>query len=300
MSRTADPLAVYLEVLFGRARLSTLVEVRWRTPSGMNHRFIPAGDHAQIEQEVLKRGVSTDVYVGVLPRWRPAGSRRSIVGDGRTVWVDLDLETAARALEPIDPVPSLTIASGGPGHLHAYWTLAKAMPPRVIERANRRLAWALGGDLGSTDATRILRPPSTIHCGRGGAPVELVAASDNRPCRLAQLVGGLPDPPGLTRDPRRSTRRADSSTDTLLSVSPDRYVALLTGQPAGRSRKVRCPLHEDQTASLHVYTEPERGWFCFGCRRGGTVYDLAAGMWHLEPRGEGFRVLQTRLRQLLA
>jgi hypothetical protein len=34
------------------------------------------------------------------------------------------------------------------------------------------------------------------------------------------------------------------------------------GSRVGRSRKVRCPLHEDRTASLHVYREPERGWYC--------------------------------------
>jgi hypothetical protein len=29
--------------------------------------------------------------------------------------------------------------------------------------------------------------------------------------------------------------------------------------------------------SLHVYDTPARGWYCFGrCRRGGTIYDLAA------------------------
>ena len=46
-----------------------------------------------------------------------------------------------------------------------------------------------------------------------------------------------------------------------------------------RHGKIRCPFHPDGTPSLHVYPTPEQGWFCFGCRRGGTIYDLAAEVW---------------------
>jgi hypothetical protein len=28
-----------------------------------------------------------------------------------------------------------------------------------------------------------------------------------------------------------------------------------------------------------VYQEPGRGWYCFGCGRGGSIYDLAALLW---------------------
>jgi len=298
-SQIDDPLALYLEVLFVRARPSTLVEIRWRTRAGMSRRFIPAADRSAIAREVLQRGSFTDVYLGVLPRWRAAGDRRSVVGDGRTVWVDLDLDTAIRALEPVDPAPALCVASGAPGHVHAYWSLTRAVPPGVIERSNRRLAWALGGDLASTDAARILRPPSTLHHRRGGAPVRLLSASADRPCRLGSLVGGLSDPPGLPPSRRRARKRR-SNGDELLAVAPERYVRVLTGQAVGRGRKVRCPLHADGHASLHVYPEPERGWFCFGCRRGGSVYDLAAGIWRIEPHGDEFRALRARLLRLLA
>jgi hypothetical protein len=69
-------------------------------------------------------------------------------------------------------------------------------------------------------------------------------------------------------------------------------------------------LHDDRTASLHVYPEPERGWFCFGCRRGGSIYDLAAGIWlpwagspreaDRPLRGREFLELRQRLSRLLA
>lgn len=291
-------LAAYLDVLFARARPSTFMEVRWRARGGMAHRFVPVADrHASIEL-IRATGSRTDVYVGVLPRWRPAGSRGAIVGDGRVVWVDLDTDLAARALEPVEPAPSLVVASGGVGHLHAYWALTAGAPPHVIERANRRLAWALGGDLNSTDAARILRPPATINHGRAEADVRLVSASGAR-CRLGELTGGLLDPPGVTTSPE-AKRRSRGRRDVLLEVEPERYVAALTGQRVGRSRKVRCPLHDDATPSLHVYREPAHGWFCFGCRRGGSVYDLAADLWRVEARGAEFLALRERLSRVLS
>ncbi len=72
-----------------------------------------------------------------------------------------------------------------------------------------------------------------------------------------------------------------------------------TGQSVGRSRKVHCPLHGDDTPSLHVYRDARGGWFCFGCGRGGTVYDLAAALWGRELRGRGFAALRADLHALL-
>lgn len=289
--------SLYLDVLFARARPSTLIELRWRTATGMGRRFVTVADRAVAAQLVTEIGARTDVYVGALPRWRPRGGRAAIVGDARTVWVDLDSDVAARALEPVDPAPSMVVASGGAGHLHVYWSLTAGVPPGAVERANRRLAWALGGDLNSADAARILRPPATVNHGRDGAEVCLVG-SGGAPVRLGDLIGGLADPPGAAAPssrPRPSIRRRG---DALLDLEPELYIARLTGLRVGRSRKVRCPLHEDGTPSLHVYRDPERGWYCFGCRRGGSVYDLAAALWRVEPRGASFVALRERLTSM--
>jgi hypothetical protein len=47
-----------------------------------------------------------------------------------------------------------------------------------------------------------------------------------------------------------------------------------------RGGDVRCPLpdHKEQNPSCRVYPTPERGWICFGCQRGGTIYDFASLM----------------------
>ncbi len=276
-----DVLASYLGGLFGRARASTLVEVRWRTAGGMRRRFVRADALERVASTIRSLGVGTDVYVGVLPRWRPAGARADVVGDGRTVWVD-------RA-------PSLVVASGAEGHVHAYWRLRRAVAPSVIERANGRLAFALGGDLRAGDAARILRPPGTVN-HKHDAPVRL-AYCEPSAVGLGELVGGLPDAPSWRPQPR--ARRAWSRPRRLDVLAPEVYVRRLTGQEVGRSRKVRCPLHDDETPSLHVYAEADQGWFCFGCGRGGTVYDLAAALWGRELRGRGFAALRADLHALL-
>lgn len=288
--------AVYVDALFARARRSTLIEIRWRTRLGMARRFVAVASRAEAVGQIVDLAARTDVYVGVLPRWRPAGGRSAIVNDARVVWIDIDSSSAAEALERVDPAPSVLVASGGPEHVHAYWTLTAGVPPRVIERANRRLAWALGGDMASTDAPRILRPAGTVNHARGGTRVRSLSEAPDRAVRLGDLVGGLADPPAARPV---STAQRSHGSDALLEVAPVRYVEVLTGRRVGRNGKVRCPLHDDRTASLHVYATPERGWFCFGCRNGGTAYDLAGAIWGVELRGAGFLAVRERLTALL-
>jgi hypothetical protein len=87
--------------------------------------------------------------------------------------------------------------------------------------------------------------------------------------------------------------------DPLLAIVPDVYVRRLLGVEVPRHRKVPCPFHEDRHASLHVYETPGRGWYCFGaCRRGGTIYDLAAPLYDYTARGEDFLRLRAELHRL--
>jgi DNA primase len=58
--------------------------------------------------------------------------------------------------------------------------------------------------------------------------------------------------------------------------------------------------HEDRTPSLHVYDDPERGWYCFGCGRGGSIYDLASLLWQRETHGRDFIELRRELEALVA
>jgi len=119
-----------------------------------------------------------------------------------------------------------------------------------------------------------------------------------RRMRAADVVGGLSDPP----QPRRVSAPgpdANHGDDPLLTIPPEVYVRRLLGVEVPRHRKVPCPFHPDQHASLHVYESAARGWYCFGrCRRGGTIYDLAAPLYGYDPRGESFLRLKSELRRL--
>ena len=244
-------------------------------------------------------GRRTDVYVGCAPRTRRHGGRDA-VDRAFVLWADCDGEDAVAALHDFEPSPAIVIASGSGSNCHAYWPLTQPLGRDEVERANRRLALALGADPASADAARILRVPGTrSHKHDPPTAVDAIRLDTSRPVDAADVVGSLPDPPAPT--PRRgpvmsAARRGD---DPLLAIAPDLYVRRLLGVDVPRHRKVPCPFHEDRHASLHVYETAERGWYCFGaCRRGGTIYDLAAPLYGYTARGDDFLRLRTELRRL--
>jgi hypothetical protein len=105
--------------------------------------------------------------------------------------------------------------------------------------------------------------------------------------------------PTIDRDPleRRWTARGlrDIGADPLLRIVPALYVSKLLGVQARAGRKVHCPFHADERASLHVYPTAARGWCCFSCGRGGSIYDLAAALWGIGTRGREFVKLRRSL-----
>jgi hypothetical protein len=120
-------------------------------------------------------------------------------------------------------------------------------------------------------------------------------------CPFHELSGGEATAGGVL--PARSLADASSNDrvwpDPLLLVPPPVYFERLTGLRVGRSGKLRCLFHDDQHPSLHVYPEAGRGWYCFGCGRGGSVYDLAALLSGRKTRGADFVELRRELEELL-
>jgi CHC2 zinc finger len=52
------------------------------------------------------------------------------------------------------------------------------------------------------------------------------------------------------------------------------YYPGLNLESASRDLVSKCPLHDESTASFHIYTEKNR-WYCFGaCAKGGSAIDL--------------------------
>jgi hypothetical protein len=86
--------------------------------------------------------------------------------------------------------------------------------------------------------------------------------------------------------------------DPIMEVPPTIYVPALTGLELNRFGFIVCPLHADTDPSLKVYDDAERGWFCFGCERGGTIIDLAGALAGLDGpiRGRDFLAILDYLR----
>jgi hypothetical protein len=216
------------------------------------------------------------------------------------LWVDCDEDDgadSARCIREFRVRPHLLVASGG-GH-HAYWLLRDPIDdPRRLREANALLAEALGGDRQAVDAARILRPPGTRNFKtRYGRPraVELVLAGRHRRYRLEEVVGRLPRGHGGGDQPQAAPIRR--MADRLQRISPALYFRELAGMEPDRGGKVCCPLpdHGDPEPSCHVYETPAQGWYCYGCGRGGDIYELAGALWGLRREGCEF----VELRQLL-
>jgi hypothetical protein len=294
----------YLGALFGRESPGALIDVRWRYRGGMSQRFLPHHDTYSAARAILRLGLRSDVYVGVAPR-RARGGGKDAIERLWALWVDLDDVDAAAALERLPVSPQVVIASGSPGHLHAYWTLSRPVTVKAAEAANRRLAAELGGDTGAvTNAATILRPPGTHSFKtRPPTPVVLERLDETLTTLEAVTAGIAADPSPPAPAPRRTKAAAPGAAragvDPLRALEPALYVGVLTGETVGRSRKVSCPFHADRTPSLHAYENPQDGWYCYGCKRyGHTVYDLASQLWQLDTRGPSFIELRARLYDL--
>jgi hypothetical protein len=178
-----------------------------------------------------------------------------------------------------------------------WWPLKKPLDGGELVTANRRLADALGADRAATDLPRVLRVAGTTN-RKGGrrSPVSCVNAITTVHDPL-DVLGELPEArkPQHVESHRRPVARWDD--DPLREVPTTFYVERLTGQAVPRSCKVHCPLHDDRTPSFHAY---EHGWYCHGCRAGGSVYDLAARLWGIGTRGSDFVLLRRRLLEEFA
>ncbi len=294
-------LVSHLAALAGGAPGGELLELRYRhSRGGMGQRFFPVGRPDAAATAALTLGRRTDVYVGACPRTRREGTRAAVAG-GWVLWADCDGPGAVEALERFTPQPAIVVRSGTDGNRHTYWPLTEPLAPDALEHANRRIALALGADLASIDAARVLRPPGGLNFKTDPPGLVRLETFTGERFDTSALLAALPHEPvkggrSAPRPPRPAPRRVE---DPLRSIDPDVYVAALTGRKPGRDRKFSCPFHRDRTPSLHAYETPEDGWFCFGCRRGGSVYDLGAGVMGLTTRGREFVELRRRLYELL-
>jgi RepB DNA-primase from phage plasmid/CHC2 zinc finger len=306
--RRDEPLERYLQLLAGSDPGERLLEIRYRRPVGMGQRFIPARHLEHAAGLVRRLGSWTDTYVGVLLRDRRAGGRDA-VSHSHLVFVELDAAASEQLLDRSPAPPSMLVASGTRGHVHAYWLLREPVSAQAAQEANRMLALRVGGDLASVDAARILRPPQTFN-HKHSPPIEvrLQLLDPQRAYLLEELTASLEDqaakrggdkmrPVQAPERPGRGRRTgvADVVHEQLREIPTSEYVTRLTGLTPNREGKISCPFHDDRAPSLQCYGDGT--WCCFGCRRGGTVFDFAAALWGLQTKGREFLLLRERLAQ---
>ena len=287
---------LFLTSLYWSAPSGSLVEVRFRTGSGMGRSFHAAERPDWVAERVLALASRTDVYVGVVPRRRRGGGRADLLETAPAVWVDCDTTSSVAALRRFRPAPGMVVSSGSGQNCHAYWFLAEPAELDVVERINRGLALTLGADIRCSDPARILRPVGSVNRKHlPPAAVRLLTLAENERVSVRELEHCLPAEPRALVVPRPPGRPRSAIADRLASIPPRVYFERLTGQSVDRSGKTRCPFHEDRTPSLHVYEDPGQGWYCFGCGRGGSIYDLASLLWKRGTRGEEFVALRRDL-----
>lgn len=306
----AEQATAYLATLISASPLDAHhLEFRWRgenTPMRSEWFTEPTGlratdnwrpSLAPIAQRALTLAdQGKEVFAGVSMRTRQEGTKDAVPALG-VAWADCDSLDATARLGAFRLPPSMIVRSS-PGKVHAYWALECPHPAEVVEDANRRLAYALGACEHVADAARILRVPGTFH-RKTGRP-QNVSLYANRPhvTQLADLLT-LSEPPapvaptaapastttGETRVASMAPRSAE--LDDLHAIPATVYVPLLTGREVGRDGKACCPVHgggAERSPSLHAYPDAERGWYCYGCSKGGDVLDLVAHMTGLDTR----------------
>jgi len=295
-----EGLVGYLAALAGSAPAGQLLELRYRrSGGGMGQRFFDCRRPDATAAAIAVLGRRQDVYVGAAPRARREGTRDAIAA-GWALWADCDGEAAAGALAAFDPAPAMLVRSGSAENRHGYWPLTAPLEPAPLEDANRRVAFALGADRACTDAARVLRPPGSMSF-KHKPPVSVVLERfTGERFQTDELLARLPEiPPPAARPTPAEPALVEPGGDPLREVEPAVYVTVLTGQVPGRDRKVSCPFHRDRTPSLHAYETAADGFYCFGCGRGGSVYDLGAELLGLSTRGREFLELRARLYELL-
>jgi hypothetical protein len=240
---TVITLGRFLAALYADAARSSLIEVRYRHGQGMRQAFIGADRLADVAAAIRTRSAYTDVHLGVIPRRQRGGGRADLVARASVLWADCDTPQSVATILSFFPPPSMMVRSGTAEHLHCYWLLSQPADVGDVERANRKLAHAIGADMQCTDSPRVLRPPWSRNW-KHDPPVRVRIAQWRPTVRyvVTDVVAGLDDPPGPAARLRALPRgHVSVLADSVLEVEPAVYVERLTGIAVPAHGKIACP-----------------------------------------------------------
>ena len=208
-----------LAMIVGAEPPTSLVEIRAkRGTGGMAQVFVGVRELDRAVRVVTNRAQLTDVYVGAAPRSRPEGTVAAVERVW-CLWVDCDSHEALERLRAFRPLPSIVVRSGSGENVHAWWQLRHPISAAFAQRANRRLALALGADRAATDAARIMRPIGSLnHKTDPPRPAECIRL-EVETFDLGDVVGGLDDDPAYTPKPKPPPRATASGPGALAGLA---------------------------------------------------------------------------------
>lgn len=212
-------IRLQLAMLAGDEPRASCFELRGLRDGTIVHRtFIRLYGIRRTIATIAKWSSNSDVFVGCAPR---ASYKSGTLNDIERVWClwcDCDTEESSERLRHFRPAPSLVVASGGPGRHQGYWQLSAPLSTEAVDRANRRLKLAFGGDA-VCDATRVLRPVGSFN-HKYDEPVPVTCVSlDPIAYTVQEVVGSLEDDPRYKPRPRvpYQERRRKTGTGGLVA-----------------------------------------------------------------------------------
>lgn len=242
----------FLAVAFGygphRADTGRYTHREWQ-----EMQFSWPADREKLAVEVARlqlQGEQVDVYVCPAVRFT-SDRRKGSALPPQVCWVDLDNE-------PADPdlwqtLAPFVVASGQPGHRHAYLPLTRPVDLGTHARLNKALAQRLGGDHKWSDESLLRLPGTWNHKTDPSSPVvvEATGAAVWDPDKLASVLGvslapgvspavtsgpsGAAEPVDLTRLPQSvrdalALKSGDRSEDTMRVVGACHNASLTLAQ----------------------------------------------------------------------
>lgn len=229
LSLTPTVARQFLETLYGpfysQATSPAFLEVRWKPEGGeIRRRFYPGIE--DLIKDMPEWDPALNYWVGVALRKNDKSGKKEDCVVLTASFGDVDCGTAghkeatkyqtkAEALAAIAAFPlrpAILIDSGG-GY-QVYWLLREPVELNNanlshLERINKGLAIALGGDVAATDAARILRIPGTFNMKLNGnpRPVEIVWCEPARVYDLAELARYEVKPQAQAQGKRHAPQR---------------------------------------------------------------------------------------------
>jgi hypothetical protein len=218
-------LRLQLAAIAGNGPRDHRFEVRSKLPggAGMRQLFVPIFEVDRAVRAIQNLSQTGETFIGAAPRIREAGTADA-VDQVWCLWADLDGHDSMRRAARFRPLPSIVIRTGGDGCAHAWWPLSEPVDGTFAQRANRRLALALGADRNATDPARILRPAGTWSYKRDPRRPVVCSRLELAVFRVRDIVGGLPDdpayaPPPAPADGARRSGWADRSGAAVGALS---------------------------------------------------------------------------------